>query len=193
MIVAAMNPINPSPALMPLQRLVHERAPNQGALLETLKSVVLRLYACTADVMGAQDRQQLLAALGQALLWSVHAANAMNMALGEDGGRASATATQASTVDQSAERWTSRLLVLGGRMAKAVESADHFEPGDHRRAIGELVSQLVCELEAVPGVPGAAQDALAHWPARPSAEALQCRLGRQFMRDFPDTFEQLAR
>lgn len=146
--------------LLPLQRLQHEhdKVAHQDILSfdlhKRLKHMVLHFYKYAGKIQAAndsQDRVELRRALLDAFIICMASANALNLSLG------TVISTEVESVDLDelsevlAERVASEnlyasaardFLLIGGRMAKAVESADHMEDGNPRGDMTRLLPEL---------------------------------------------------
>lgn len=146
--------------LLPLQKLqqAHDEVAHRDILsfdlYKRLKHMVLHFYKYAGRIETARstgDSQQLRRTLIDTFIICMASANAMNLSLGESipevaeasdlDSLAHELAKKIQSTDLSAEA-VSKLVILGGQMAKAIESADHMERGDPRAAMEALVAQL---------------------------------------------------
>ncbi|WP_288253513.1 hypothetical protein [uncultured Hydrogenophaga sp.] len=151
---------------LPVQRmqLEHDEKAHRDilsfSLHKRLKHMVLHFYKYAAKVTVACESQDVPAArhaLLDALIICLASANALNLSLGrtiqvgdktatlDDVAHALAKQVKHPDVCQSAAR---DLLLIGGRMAKVVESADHMEAGDPRGDMARLVPELTASVLA---------------------------------------------
>lgn len=146
--------------LLPLQKLqqAHDEVAHRDILsfdlYKRLKHMVLHFYKYAGRIEASRstgDLQQLRRTLIDTFIICMASANAMNLSLGEQivevaeannlDSLAHELGKKIQSTDLSAEAVRS-LVVLGGQMAKAIESADHMERGDPRATMEELVVQL---------------------------------------------------
>jgi hypothetical protein len=146
--------------LLPLQhlQLVHDRLAHADILSfdlqKRLKHMVLHFFKYAGrmeEARGAGDRELLRSTLVDALIICMASANALNVSLGQHidaSGRvddldvlARELAGRISHTDPF-DLAIRQFLLLGGRMAKAVESLDHTEAGDFRKDLDGLVPAL---------------------------------------------------
>jgi hypothetical protein len=147
--------------LLPLQKLqqAHDELAHRDILsfdlYKRLKHMVLHFYKYAGKVEAAREQQDL-ASLRRTLIDTfiicMASANAMNTSLG----RQFSVRAEAATLDALAHELAKdagstedmfsiagrSLVVLGGRMAKAIESSDHMEEGNPRAEMQELVPAL---------------------------------------------------
>jgi hypothetical protein len=146
--------------LLPLQRLqlAHDEAAHRDILsfsLHTrLKHMVLHFYKYAGNIEAARaagDRVALRRTLVDAYIICMASANALNLSLGE----ALPVSVEAKDLDSLAQVFgresvghdlfggaVSQLVLIGGKMAKALESEDHMEDGNPRAAMMALVPQM---------------------------------------------------
>jgi hypothetical protein len=146
--------------LLPLQKLqqAHDEVAHRDILsfdlYKRLKHMVLHFYKYAGRIETARsagDPQQLRQTLVDTFIICMASANAMNLSLGESileiaearnlDSLAHELGKKIQSTELSAEA-VRTLVVLGGQMAKAIESADHMERGDPRAAMEGLVAQL---------------------------------------------------
>lgn len=156
--------------LLPLQKLqqAHDELAHRDILsfdlYKRLKHMVLHFYKYAGKVEAARERQDL-AGLRQTLIDAfiicMASANAMNISLG----RQVLVRAEAATLDALAHELAKdvgaaedvfltagrSLVVLGARMAKAIESSDHMEEGNPRAEMQELVPALAKAVLSVLG------------------------------------------
>lgn len=156
--------------LLPLQKLqqAHDELAHRDILsfdlYKRLKHMVLHFYKYAGKVEAARERQDfesLRRTLIDSFIICMASANAMNTSLG----RQFLVEAEASTLDALAHElakdagtaedvflMASRsLVVLGGRMAKAIESSDHMEEGNPRADMQLLVPALAKAVLSVLG------------------------------------------
>jgi hypothetical protein len=155
--------------LLPLQRLqlAHDEAAHRDILsfsLHTrLKHMVLHFYKYAGNIEAARvtgDRVALRRTLVDAYIICMASANALNLSLGE----ALPVYAEARDLDSLAQVFGRKLIgrdvfseaisqfvLIGGKMAKALESEDHMEDGNPRAAMMMLVPRMT---EAVLGLLG---------------------------------------
>lgn len=155
--------------LLPLQKLqqAHDEAAHRDILsfdlYKRLKHMVLHFYKYAGrieEARGSADVQQLRRTLIDAFIICMASANAMNLSLGD----AISERTQKCDLDSLAQELSKKvqhtdlfaesvrtLVVLGGQMAKAIESADHMERGDPRSAMETLVAKLTISVMGILG------------------------------------------
>lgn len=146
--------------LLPLQRLqqAHDELAHRDILsfdlYKRLKHMVLHFYKYAGKVEEARiraDRDALRRTLVDALIICVASANALNLSLGQ----AIDTVAETDDLDSLAQALSKKyrpsnlfedavqqLILIGGRMAKTIESSDHMEPGNPRAEMQLLVPQL---------------------------------------------------
>lgn len=154
--------------LLPLQKLqqAHDEAAHRDILnfdlYKRLKHMVLHFFKYAGKIEAARSEQNS-SALGQILVDTyiicMASANAMNLSLG----RAIACDREFSNIDALARHLSKSnrgdlsgealrsLLLIGGHMAKAIESADHMERGDPRAVMESLVPQLATAVLGILG------------------------------------------
>lgn len=155
--------------LLPLQRLQlhHDELAHRDILsfdlYKRLKHMVLHFYKYAGKIEQARvdrDIEALRATLLDVVIICMASANAMNVSLGEAiGGQAESKdldalahvmARPGSATDLYGEALRP-LVIVGGRMAKAIESADHMEDGNPRAAMASLVPELMAATLGVLG------------------------------------------
>lgn len=155
--------------LLPLQKLqqAHDEVAHRDILnfdlYKRLKHMVLHFYKYAGRIetaRGTGDTQQLRRTLIDAFIICMASANAMNLSLGESitdvaeandlDSLAHELGKKIQCTDLSAEA-VRTLVVLGGQMAKAIESADHMERGDPRATMEGLVAQLAAVVLGILG------------------------------------------
>jgi hypothetical protein len=151
--------------LLRLQRLqqAHDEVSHRDilsfSLHKRLKHMVLHFFKYAGNIQTASeagDLEGLRRALVDAFIICMASANAMNLSLGkalgvDDARDAGAVARLLNASDDSVRADAfglalRQLIVIGGRMAKAVESADHMETGDPRERMEALVPQLAASI-----------------------------------------------
>lgn len=147
-------------ALMRLQRVqqTHDEVAHRDilsfSLHKRLKHMVLHFYKYAGNIetaRSAQDTAALRRVLVDAFIICLASANALNLRLD--------LALGADAIDQIAFRESStfggddlygqavrELVLIGGQMAKAMESLDHVELGNPREAMLDLVPQLAASM-----------------------------------------------
>lgn len=147
-------------ALMRLQRAqqAHDEVAHRDILsfnLHTrLKHMVLHFFKYAGNIETARasgDLATLQRVLVDALIICLASANGLNLslekALGGDTGLESLDPSSATSgLDDPFRSAVSKLVLLGGQMAKAMESLDHMEAGDPRATMNALVPQLTAEV-----------------------------------------------
>ena len=127
--------------------------------------VILGILAATAlpkfvDLSGDARKSVIKGVAG-----SMASANAMNLSLGEkiseipESNDIDALARELGKTLQSTDLFAESvrtLVILGGQMAKAIESADHMERGDPRADMESLVVQLTVAVLSILGHQGGA-------------------------------------
>lgn len=155
--------------LLPLQKMqqAHDEIAHRDILSfdlhKRLKHMVLHFYKYSGKIEVARSTgnvSELRRILLDTYIICMASANALNLSLGDAvraraesndlDGLAHALAKNIGSGDLFAEAMRS-LVVVGGQMAKAVESADHLEDGNPRLVMRTLVPQLA---EAVLGALG---------------------------------------
>jgi len=146
--------------LLPLQRLQleHDKLAHFDMLSfdlhKRLKHMVLHFFKYAGRIEAAKDTkddQALRGTLLDAFVICMATANALNLSLGQHihasveekniDGLARSLGKNLGDVDPYDESVRS-LVLVGGRMAKAVESLDHMEPGDCRATMELLLPEL---------------------------------------------------
>ncbi len=159
--------------LLPLQKLQqhHDEVAHRDILsfdlYKRLKHMVLHFYKYAGKVEQARatsDLTLLRHTLVDVYIICMASANALNLSLGE----AIAVEAEADDFDSLAHALAKtmraadvygealkHLVVIGGQMAKAIESADHMEDGNPRAAMSALVPKLAAATLGVLGhLPG---------------------------------------
>lgn len=155
--------------LLPLQKMqqAHDEAAHKDILsfdlYKRLKHMVLHFFKYAGrieSVRSAGDLGELRRTLIDTYIICMASANALNLSLGEAikepspsndlDSLARALSKNLKNGDQFEEA-IRHLVLLGGQMAKAIESADHMEDGNPRSALMDLVPKLA---EAVLGMLG---------------------------------------
>ena len=153
--------------LLPLQRLqrAHDEVAHRDILsfdLHTrLKHMVLHFFKYAGKieaVRSSRGAEELRRALLDAFIICMASANSLNVSLGA----ALPVETEVNSLDALARVFAKKyrtedvfsaavthLVLIGGSMAKAMESADHMEDGNPRTAMCTLVAQMT---EAVLGL-----------------------------------------
>lgn len=153
--------------LLPLQRLqlAHDQLAHFDMLSfdlhKRLKHMVLHFFKYAGRIEAAKDSKDedvLRGTLLDAFVICMATANALNLSLGEHI-NASAETNNIDALAHSLgsdlgvvnlhEEAVRALVIVGGRMAKAVESLDHMERGDCRAAIESLLPQLTTRILAL--------------------------------------------
>lgn len=146
--------------LLPLQRLqlIHDQAAHFDMLSfdlhKRLKHMVLHFFKYAGRIEAAREAEDhvvLAGTLLDAFVICMATANALNLSLGE---HMKATAISNDIDSLAAALQEERrhadiystairkLVLVGGKMAKAVESQDHLERGDCRSAMETLLPEL---------------------------------------------------
>ena len=137
-------------------------------LYKRLKHMVLHFYKYAGNIEQARetaDRAVLSRILVDTFIISMASANALNISLGSKIGK------DAESLDQLARQLGNEivsadlfatavreLLLIGGKMAKAMESSDHLERGDPRVQMEELIPKLAAQVLGLLGKMGADVD-----------------------------------
>ena len=146
--------------LLPLQKLQqhHDEVAHRDILsfdlYKRLKHMVLHFYKYAGKVEGARvagDVDCLRHTLVDTFIICMASANALNQSLGE----AIPVVAESNDIDalthvlakdiRAADLFSDalrHLVVVGGQMAKAIESADHMENGNPRADMSKLVPEL---------------------------------------------------
>jgi hypothetical protein len=146
--------------LLPLQRLqqAHDEKAHRDILsfdlYKRLKHMVLHFYKYAGKLeaaRAARDAAALRRTLLDAYIICMASANAMNVSLG----KALAVTAETNDLDALAHALASNIngrdlfgeaiscfVLIGGHMAKAIESADHMEDANPRAAMAALVPQM---------------------------------------------------
>jgi hypothetical protein len=165
----AMKHCSAEDILLPLQKMqqAHDEVAHRDILsfdlYKRLKHMVLHFYKYAGRIETARssgDLHQLRQTLIDTLIICMASANAMNLSLGESisevaesndlDGLGHELAKKVRSTDLFAES-VRTLVILGGQMAKAIESADHMERGDPRAAMEELIAQLTVTVLGILG------------------------------------------
>lgn len=155
--------------LLPLQKLQqkHDELAHRDILsfdlYKRLKHMVLHFYKYAGRIEASRstdDTQQLRRTLIDTFIICMASANAMNLSLGET----ITDVSEANDLDSLAHELGKKihgtdlyaeavraLVLLGGQMAKAIESADHMERGDPRASMEGLVAQLTVVVLSILG------------------------------------------
>jgi hypothetical protein len=155
--------------LLPLQKLqqAHDEVAHRDILsfdlYKRLKHMVLHFYKYAGKIEAARsdgDLSLLRSVLIDAYIICMASANAMNLSLGEfircdaESSDLDSLAHELSKEFQAADIFSEAvkaLVIIGGQMAKAIESADHMERGNPRVAMESLVPQLTCSVLGILG------------------------------------------
>ena len=155
--------------LLPLQRLqlIHDQAAHFDMLSfdlhKRLKHMVLHFFKYAGRIEEARendDQDRLAGTLLDAFVICMATANALNLSLGE---HIKATA-KSNNIDSLAAALKGdhrsvdiyslavrTLVLIGGKMAKAVESLDHMERGDCRSVMETLLPELTSAMLSLLG------------------------------------------
>lgn len=153
--------------LLPLQRLQqqHDEVAHRDILsfdlYKRLKHMVLHFYKYAGHVEAARQARDDIAlrrVLVDSLIICMASANALNLSLGAQieeqaefldiDALANAVAKHVRVGD-AYEDALRHLVLIGGRMAKAIESSDHMEDGNPRSEMTRLVPELAIAMLAV--------------------------------------------
>jgi len=164
-----MKQVSAESILLPLQQLQqsHDEVAHRDILsfdlYKRLKHMVLHFYKYAGKIESAridQDLVQLRKILVDTFIICMASANAMNISLGESiqeeaeapniDALAYEIGKKVSTTDLFSEALHS-MLILGGQMAKAIESADHMERGDPRATLEALTPRLTVVILGILG------------------------------------------
>lgn len=155
--------------LLPLQKLqqVHDEVAHRDILsfdlYKRLKHMVLHFYKYAGKIEAARsdgDLSLLRSVLIDAYIICMASANAMNLSLGDfircdaESRDLDSLAHELSKEFQAADIFSDAvkaLVIIGGQMAKAIESADHMERGNPRATMEALVPQLTCSILGILG------------------------------------------
>ncbi|HEY8878510.1 MAG TPA: hypothetical protein VIN03_13165 [Roseateles sp.] len=155
--------------LLPLQKMqqAHDEVAHRDILsfdlYKRLKHMVLHFYKYAGRIetaRGTGDLQQLRRTLIDTFIICMASANAMNLSLGEaipdvaESNDLDALAHELGKELKSTDLFAESvrtLVILGGQMAKAIESADHMERGDPRAIMEALVAQLTVAVLGILG------------------------------------------
>lgn len=155
--------------LLPLQKLqqAHDEVAHRDILsfdlYKRLKHMVLHFYKYAGRIEVARstgDLSQLRSTLIDTFIICMASANAMNLSLGEkisgipETNDIDALARELGNKLQSTDFFAESvrvLVILGGQMAKAIESADHMERGDPRADMESLIVQLTVAVLSILG------------------------------------------
>jgi hypothetical protein len=144
--------------LLQLQRVqqVHDEVAHRDILsfdlYKKLKHMVLHFYKYAGRIEQAKDTRNM-DVLGGTLIDTfiicMASANALNISLDAAIGKDAETMKALTQLLHSESKFTDpfeasvrELLVIGGKMAKAIESSDHMERGDPRQQMELLVPML---------------------------------------------------
>ena len=155
--------------LLPLQKLqqAHDELAHRDILsldlYKRLKHMALHFYKYAGRIETSRDigdTPQLRRTLIDTFIICMASANAMNLSLGES----ITDVAEANDLDSLAHELGKKILstdlsveavralvVLGGQMAKAIESADHMERGDPRATMEGLLPQLTAVVLGILG------------------------------------------
>lgn len=159
--------------LLPLQKLQqrHDEVAHRDILsfdlYKRLKHMVLHFYKYAGKLEAARqsrDPLALRATLLDSFIICMASANAMNVSLGQ----ALSVRAEAPNLDALSHRLARdivgsdvfseavvRMVLIGGRMAKVVESADHMEDANPRAAMAALVPEMTAAVLGLLGhLPG---------------------------------------
>jgi hypothetical protein len=143
--------------LLPWQRLqqAHDEIAHRDILsfdlYKRLKHMVLHFYKYAGKIEEARevgDEASIRKTLVDALIICLASANAMNHSIGKDLDAEAESPTLDALAHVFAKDFgraaldaqaVKSLVVIGGRMAKAIESSDHMEAGNPRAGMEELV------------------------------------------------------
>nr|WP_315466375.1 hypothetical protein [uncultured Rhodoferax sp.] len=155
--------------LLPLQKLqqAHDEVAHRDILsfdlYKRLKHMVLHFYKYAGRIEVARstgDLSQLRSTLIDTFIICMASANAMNLSLGgkisgiPETNDIDALARELGEKLQSTDFFgesVRALVILGGQMAKAIESADHMERGDPRADMEGLIVQLTVAVLSILG------------------------------------------
>lgn len=155
--------------LLPLQKMqqAHDEVAHRDILsfdlYKRLKHMVLHFYKYAGRIEAARstgDLQQLRQTLIDTFIICMASANAMNLSLGEsipdvaESNDLDALGHELGKKVQSTDLFAESvrtLVILGGQMAKAIESADHMERGDPRAVMEGLIAQLTVAVLGILG------------------------------------------
>jgi hypothetical protein len=160
---------NAESILLPLQKLQqhHDEVAHRDILsfdlYKRLKHMVLHFYKYAGNIESlreSRDAASLRRVLLDAFIISMASANAINLSLGKAmpvmaeeqslDALAQALAKQLPSQDLFGES-VSALVLIGGKMAKAIESSDHMEDANPRAAMTALVPQMTGAILGVLG------------------------------------------
>lgn len=146
--------------LLPLQEMqyMHDKLAHQDILsfdlYKKLKHMVLHFYKYTGKIEAAreiEDKEELRRILLDAYIICMASANALNVSLGscvivesEVNDLDSLAILLAKNIDAPDlfSEAVRQFVLIGGKMAKVVESSDHMESGDPRSQMEFLIPQL---------------------------------------------------
>ena len=155
--------------LLPLQKMqqAHDEVAHRDILsfdvYTRLKHMVLHFYKYAGKIEAARearDQEALRRTLLDAFIICMASANAINLSVGKDLGATAESSDLDALAHVLAAKVKSRdlfseatrsLLVIGGPMAKAIESADHMEDANPRAAMSALVPQMTAAILALLG------------------------------------------
>jgi NTP pyrophosphatase (non-canonical NTP hydrolase) len=164
-----IQPCSAEGILLPLQKMqqAHDEVAHRDILsfdlYKRLKHMVLHFYKYAGRIEVARstgDLPQLRHTLIDTFIICMASANAMNLSLGEK----ISEVAEANDLDALARELGKKLnstdlfaesvrilVILGGQMAKAIESADHMERGDPRAVMESHVGQLTVAVLSILG------------------------------------------
>ena len=150
--------------LLPLQRLqqAHDEKAHRDILsfdlYKRLKHMVLHFYKYAGKIEAARttrDTVELRRSLLDAYIICMASANAINVSLG----KALGVTAETNTLDALAHvlarsvigrdlfaEAVSSLVLVGGNMAKTIESTDHMEDANPRAAMADLIPQMTAAI-----------------------------------------------
>lgn len=164
-----MKQVSAESILLPLQQLQqsHDEIAHRDILsfdlYKRLKHMVLHFYKYAGKIESARverDFLQFRKVLVDTFIICMASANAMNVSLGEsiqeeaEAPNLDALARELGKTMPTKDLFVEALhsmLVLGGQMAKAIESADHMERGDPRATMEILISRLTVVILGILG------------------------------------------
>ena len=133
------------------------------SLHKRLKHMILHFYKYAGNIEEAkanQDMTSLKKTLVDAYIISMASANAMNLSLSKAWG----ISTEIQDLDALAVSFghrfkgqelfntaISQFVLIGGKMAKAIESEDHMEDGNPRAAMTDLVPRMAAAVLGILG------------------------------------------
>ena len=130
-------------------------------LYKKLKHMVLHFYKYAGRIEQAKDTRDidvLSATLIDTFIICMASANALNISLDTAIGKNANTLKALTQLLSSESNFTNpfdasvhELLVIGGKMAKVIESSDHMERGDPRQQMELLIPKLTTSILACLG------------------------------------------